>query len=92
MTFRQSVLALAAPVLSIVLIGCQPPLEEKKAGGEAAPGTTEGKMTPAPTTNPAPADAKPKTEETVPTPSPEAPKEAPAEVKPDMPKEATPKA
>ncbi len=89
MTFRQSVLALAAPVLSIALVGCQPPLEEKKDGA-MAPSTGGATSTPSPTPTPAPTDAKPTDTTPAPTPSAEAPKDvtpAPTESK----KEETPK-
>ena len=72
MTFRQGILAFAAPVLSLAIVGCQPPLEEKKEGGAAAPAPVEP-STPAPTPAPAPSEAKP----TEPTPAP-TPAETPA--------------
>ena len=77
MTFRQSVLVLAAPVLSVALIGCQPPLEEKKDGGAPAPASGDASATP---TTPAPGDAKPGG--AAPTPSAEAPKDTPAPAPP----------
>ncbi len=80
MTFRQSVLALAAPVLSIALVGCQPPLEEKKEGGAMAPSTSGAMSTPSPTPTPAPTDAKPTDAMPAPAPTPSA--EAPKDVTP----------
>ncbi len=77
MTFRQAALTLAAPVLSIALVGCQPPLEEKKEGGAAAPTATEP-STAAPTVAPTATDVKP-TEPAAPAaPAGDAAKEAPA--------------
>lgn len=84
MTFRHAALTLAAPVLSLALVGCQPPLEEKKDGG-MAPAPTAGEPAPtAPTPAPAPADVKP-TEPT--TPAVEAPKETSAPVVAPAPEE-----
>ena len=86
MTFRQVALAFAAPVLSIALVGCQPPLEEKKDGTTPAPTPNEPAAA-SPTPAPAPTDAKPAEATPAPTPSAEAPKEgaapAPAEPKKD---------
>jgi len=87
MTFRQSALALAAPVLAIVLVGCQPPLEEKPKDGATATSGAGEKMTPPPVSS-TPTDAKPT--EAAPTPSPEAGKDAapapaPADLKPEAP-------
>ena len=67
MTFRQATLALACPLLSLVVAGCNPPIE-KDPGAGTAPAGTDATKTPPVTPNPAPADAKPET----PAPSPEA--------------------
>lgn len=75
MIFRRTALALALPLLSLVVAGCNPPIDEanKGTGAPAPAGGDAGKTTP-PTTEPAPADVKPKDV----TPSPEAGAVAPA--------------
>ena len=92
MTFRQSVLALTAPILSLAIAGCNPPVEPDKGTGTAAPSTGDSATkTPAVTPEPGSTDVKTKPEM---TPSPEMPKEgAPpaADVKPEPSPTETPK-
>ncbi len=105
MNTRFGTLALAAgSLLSVVLIGCNPPIDEKKTdSGTPAPSSTKtgdpGTMSPAPT--PAPSSTKagdPGPMSPAPTPSTESPKvdDKPADATPapkeEMKKDEPPKA
>ena len=57
MTFRRTLLSLAFPVLSFIVAGCNPPVDDAGKGGAAPAVTDPGKTV---THEPTSTDAKPK--------------------------------